>query len=177
MRYGLVLLLLALAAMVGWFAPRPSAPDEAGVHADTSQPVASATPAAGDAKRRAWLAGATLVTRQGDGHFYIDAGVAGSQTRFLVDSGASVVALTGTDARAAGLDWNEDDVAVIGRGASGPVRGVRVRLSEVDLDGFVARDVDAVIIPEGLEVSLLGQSFLNRLTSVSVDGNQMTLTP
>ncbi|MBT0667671.1 TIGR02281 family clan AA aspartic protease [Novosphingobium profundi] len=177
MRLGPVILLLATAAVVGWLAPDLTS----GSGKNKVMPARGRAEAAARddqaARKQAWLAGATLVERAGDGQFYLDADVEGSSTHFLVDTGASIVALTAADARAAGLDWSEDDVRVIGKGASGTVRGVPVRLSELDLDGFVARDVDAAIIPEGLEVSLLGQSFLTRLSSVKVDGNRMTIVP
>ena len=86
------------------------------------------------------------------------------------------MALTGEDARAAGLDWGQHEVAVVGRGASGDVHGVIRRIPEIDVGGITARNVEAIIIPEGLDVSLLGQSYLAHVRSVEIRGGQMVLS-
>lgn len=122
-----------------------------------------------------WLAGQTVLDRQRDGHFYTDASIDGVRVRLLVDTGASIVALTGEDAAALGLTWDEASLAPIGRGANGTVNGVPVRLDRVEVDGIEARDVQAAIIPEGLDVSLLGQSFLSRIQNVEISGDEMRL--
>lgn len=175
MRMGPVILLLGTAAFVGWFAPDLS------VHSrDAGSPVAETVHdnqqhALVQARPEAPSADETVLTREGDGHFYARADVNQHSTRFLIDTGASVIALTGADARSIGLNWDETQLQPIGTGASGTVYGVPVRLEHVELGAFGARDVGAVIIPEGLEVSLLGQSFLQRLRGVHIDGDRMTL--
>lgn len=123
----------------------------------------------------AWVAGATELARAPDGHFYADATVDGASLEFLVDTGASVVALTGTDARKAGLVWSAADVRPVARGASGPVHGVEVSLDRVTLGGHEARNVRAVIVPDGLAVSLLGQSFLTTIRPVRIEDDRMVL--
>jgi clan AA aspartic protease, TIGR02281 family len=173
MRMGPIFLLVSTAAVAGWFAPGLKAGrDEASANLSKS---ALAEQQVSDARRQAWLAGGTVLDRTADGHFYADADVESARIHFLVDTGASVIVLTGDDARAAGLTWNDGDVQPIGRGASGPVYGVPVMLPQVQLDGFEARDVQAAIVPEGLDVSLLGQSFLSRLDGVKIEGDRMTL--
>jgi aspartyl protease family protein len=94
----------------------------------------------------------------------------------LVDTGASVIALTGADAEAAGLIWDESEVRPIARGASGTVYGVYKRLDEVAVGDLAHRNVDAVIVPRGLDVSLLGQSYLGRLARVDISGERMELS-
>jgi aspartyl protease family protein len=94
----------------------------------------------------------------------------------LVDTGATVVALTGDDARGMGLDWDPDALAPVARGASGPVMGVPVTLPEMAVGDFAARDVRAVIVPEGLAVSLLGQSFLSQVPKVAIADDRLTLS-
>ena len=54
--------------------------------------------------------------------------------------------------------------------------GVPVRLPEVAVGDFVARDVEAVIVPEGLGISLLGQSFLSHIETVNISGDTLTLS-
>lgn len=122
-----------------------------------------------------WAAGATELPRAADGHFYAETRINGSQVEFLVDTGATKVALTGTDARAAGLYWSDADVREVARGASGPVFGVSVTLDRVTLGGHEARDVAALIVPEGLSVSLLGQSFLSTIHPVRIEHDRMVL--
>ena len=114
--------------------------------------------------------------RSRDGHFYADVSVDGQTARMLIDTGASVIALTGDDATAMGLSWDDSEVAVVAQGANGPVRGVRMVLPLVELGDFSAQDVAAVIIPEGLQVSLLGQSFLAKIGVVEIAGDAMVLS-
>lgn len=154
MRPGPVLILLALAGLVGWTAG--------------GAPVADAPAAAG-------ASGEVVLRREGDGHFYARALVKDRPIRFLVDTGATGVALTAADARAAGFVWSDDDLEPVGRGASGTVYGVRVTLPSVELGGTYARNVGAAIIPDGLHVSLLGQSFLKRAKGMRIEGDRMIL--
>ncbi|MEL7446995.1 MAG: TIGR02281 family clan AA aspartic protease, partial [Pseudomonadota bacterium] len=122
-----------------------------------------------------WLAEDHILERQPDGHFYVSANVEGTNVRMVVDTGASVVALTGRDASALGLDWDEADIRQIGQGASGAVYGVPANLSEIDIGGFAREDIEAVIIPRGLGVSLLGQSYLAQIDTVEISDDQMIL--
>lgn len=122
-----------------------------------------------------WYAGGHTLSRRGDGHFYASASIDGASIEMMVDTGASVIALTGDDAIAAGLDWDEEEVRHIGSGASGAVHGVPVTLEEVEIGGLVKRNVRAVIIPEGLDISLLGQSYLSQINNVEISGNEMIL--
>lgn len=134
--------------------------------------ASQATPASADAAANAWAEDLVL-TREADGHFYADVAVDGQSLRMLVDTGASVVALTGADAEALGLAWDPAEIAPVAQGASGPVEGVNVVIEELTLGDHVAHDVQALIIPEGLAISLLGQSFLSTLGQVQMRGDQM----
>lgn len=123
-----------------------------------------------------WNAGSHTLAREYDGHFYATTNVNGASLRMLVDTGASVIALTGADARAAGIFWDESEVRPVARGASGTVYGVQRQLDVVDVGGFTRRNVRAMIVPEGLDISLLGQSYLGQISSVNIAGNQMVLS-
>jgi aspartyl protease family protein len=170
MRINSVVVLVIAAAAAGWIAP--GLPVRT---ADQHAPEAASTNRDQATENAGWMAGETVLDREADGHFYAHAAVESRDARFLVDTGASVVALTGDDARAIGLAWDESDLVPIGRGANGTVYGVPVRLAEIRLGGFEERDVEAAIIPEGLDVSLLGQSFLSRLPGVRIEGDRMVL--
>ncbi|TCM18811.1 aspartyl protease family protein [Novosphingobium sp. PhB165] len=167
MRMGPIFLLAGTVAFVGWIAP--------GLKAGGSDHAKVATRHDDSSAKKAWLAGETVLSRAPDGHFYADADVEQRRTHFLVDTGATIVALTGNDARAIGLDWNDSDLMPIGRGANGTVYGVPVSIGRMELGGLEAHDVQAAIVPSGLDVSLLGQSFLSHVGNVRIEGEHMTL--
>jgi aspartyl protease family protein len=122
----------------------------------------------------AWAENVVL-TREVDGHFYADVTVDGVPLRMLVDTGASVIALTGADAEELNITWDPAQVGPVAQGASGPVEGVKVIIPEITLGDHSARQVQALVIPEGLAVSLLGQSFLSTLGQVQMSGELMVL--
>ena len=115
----------------------------------------------------------TVLEREEDGHFYAHAEVNGELVRFLVDTGATGVALTRADAERIGLELDPGGQEIVGSGASGPVRGERVELDSVSLDGKQALGLEGVVL-DGLEVSLLGQSYLGQY-SMEVRGDTMRL--
>lgn len=117
----------------------------------------------------------TVLDRKSDGHFYVDAMVNENAINFVVDTGATVVALTKADARAAGISFNPNRFRVIARGASGDVRGEKVTIKRLAIGQKEAWDVEAVVVDDGLDVSLLGQSYLEQIGSVSIANDKMTL--
>ena len=131
--------------------------------------------------RGGWSAGANAPSgevrlgRASDSHFYADADVGGTSIRMMVDSGASVVALTRRDAEAIGIDV--DRLPVVGKAqtAGGPVDMRAVMLDSVDVDGIEVRRVQAAVVDADMGVSLLGQSYLSRLGGVTIEGDTMTL--
>ena len=107
-----------------------------------------------------------------DGHFYADAQVNGTTIRFMVDTGASVVVLTGADAQRAGIQLPSRRETAMGVG--GPVEVAPVTLDRISIGGIEARGVRAAVADE-LPVSLLGQSYLQRVSSVEIRGDTMVL--
>ena len=103
----------------------------------------------------------TELERSSNGHFYTHAKVNGQLVRFLVDTGATDVALTVEDAQRAGLDVNPDTFEIVGEGASGPVRGKLIKIGSVEVEGKLVNDLNGVILADS-NLSLLGQSYLNR---------------
>ncbi len=168
--------LFASALLVGWLAPGLTVESGSGESAGAVPAQQDdARLAAAQTDKSAWLAGQHVLTRSSDGHFYADAYVDGSSFRLLVDTGASIVALTGSDADAMGLMWDRTSLQPIGRGASGTVHGVPTTIERMEVGGFEARNVQAAIIPDGLDVSLLGQSFLSQINNVEISGDEMRL--
>lgn len=118
--------------------------------------------------------GAVTLARAADGHFYAEARVNGTPVRFLVDTGASGLVLTRQDARRAGIGAGDHSDRAIGAG--GEVRLMPVVLNQVAMGPIVATGVEAYVAEEGsLPVSLLGQSYLSRIGSVSISGDEMVL--
>ena len=116
-----------------------------------------------------------VLTRGSTGHFFTDANVNGKgSVEFIVDTGASIVALGLDDARRLGVDVDPADFDIVGEGASGPVRGKYVMLDSVELDGIRAEHVRAVVLGNS-NMSLLGQSFLANVDEVSISGDYLTL--
>jgi aspartyl protease family protein len=96
------------------------------------------------------------------GHFIADGSVNGVPVRFMVDTGATVIALPGSDARRLGMDYLKGARGMV-QTANGPAPAYRVQLDVVRLGDVQLNGVEAIVIEQGLNVALLGMSFLNRL--------------
>ena len=118
--------------------------------------------------------GELALERGPGGHFHANASVNGATIPFIVDTGASTVALTVDSARSTGLYVDPADFTVVGTGASGETRGKRVTLDRLEIAGRTVEHVDGVVL-EGLEVNLLGQSVLSKLAGVEMRGDHMVL--
>lgn len=119
--------------------------------------------------------GDVQLDRAGDSHFYADTEIDGTNIRMMVDSGASIVALTRGDAEAIGIDVDSLPVSGIARTAGGEVPMRTVILDSVEIGGIEVRRVEAAVVDADMGVSLLGQSFLSKLDAVNVEGDRMTL--
>jgi aspartyl protease family protein len=109
--------------------------------------------------------GAAQIVKGADGHFWAEAKVDGRAVRFLIDTGATTVALSQTDAQRLGIDVRGLDYRYKVITASGQTRAASVKLASIAVAGAQVRDVDAMVIEKGLETSLLGMSYLGRLSS------------
>lgn len=109
--------------------------------------------------------GAAQIVKGADGHFWAEAKVDGRAVRFLIDTGATAVALSQTDAKRLGIDTKGLDYTYKVMTASGQTRAAKVKLASVAVAGAQVSDVDALVIENGLETSLLGMSYLGRLSS------------
>jgi aspartyl protease family protein len=117
----------------------------------------------------------TTLTRSSDGHFYADARINGTVIRVLVDTGASIVALTREDALKIGLIFSEKEFTDSAQTAGGKVALKSVTLDHVALGPVEASKVDAAIAGPELHQSLLGQSWLQQVGEVTIKGDVMTL--
>jgi aspartyl protease family protein len=119
---------------------------------------------------------AATLTADSRGHFFTTATVNGISLRFLVDTGASVVTLSASDARRAGVPYLNAAKGLL-QTANGVVAAYRVKLDTVSLGRITLHNVDGVVVDSDMMggIALLGLSFLNR-TEMRRDGDTMTLT-
>ena len=121
--------------------------------------------------------GAASITKSPDGHFWAEASVDGHAVRFLVDTGASAVALTGEDARRLGIDPSTLNYGYAVQTANGEAHAARVTLPNVSIAGARVDNVDAFVIDHGLETSLLGMTYLGRLSRFEATPTALILRP
>lgn len=117
---------------------------------------------------------ALVLRRDSGGQFHLSAQVNGQDTRFLVDTGADVVALTVEDADALGLGVDPASFEPIMRTASGTGYGARITLDTLALGEAEFQNVPAVVV-QGLHVNLLGQNVLRELGRVELSGDRMVI--
>lgn len=114
-----------------------------------------------------------------DGHYWADAVISsdsgGRAVRVMVDTGASVVALTRDDARRLGFQLQPADFTGTVITASGQVRAAPVRLDAVSVGSARVERVDALVVETGLPHSLLGMSYLGRLSAFTATPTGLTL--
>lgn len=111
-----------------------------------------------------------------DGHFYANATVNGVSVRFLVDTGASSIALSAEDAGRLGFDPANLEYFLPVTTANGRALAARVTLDEVRLGSIAFAHVTAAVMPPGaLDRSLLGMSFLDRLSGFELAGDRLVL--
>ncbi len=114
--------------------------------------------------------------RDRSGHFLTEARINGQRVNFMVDTGASVVAINASSAAHFGLYPSRGDFTANVTTANGTIKGARTRLAMVEVGGLVLRDVDALVLPdEALSENLLGLSFLSRLRRFEYSNGQMVL--
>jgi aspartyl protease family protein len=165
-----VIATIAVALTVGLIA-RPNAPaPSTPVAAPPSAPEQAAAP-----QKLGNGYAATELTRADDGHFYADLMVNGTPVHFLVDTGATSIALTREDAQKIGLQFSEGEFTARAQTASGTVGLKPVLLDRVTLGPLEATQVEAAIVEEGLGQSLLGQSWLKQVGTVTIENDKMML--
>jgi len=116
------------------------------------------------------------IPRDGRGHFQTEGRIDGQRIGFMIDTGASVVALNQTSAARFGLRPSRGDYNATVSTANGTIKAARTRIAMLDVGGLIVRDVDAMVLPdEALSENLLGLSFLSRLRRFEYANGQMVL--
>jgi aspartyl protease family protein len=117
-----------------------------------------------------------------DGHFWARVSIGstnggGVERRMLIDSGATVTALSPATAAAAGLDVRDPAIPVLLRTANGTVRAQTATIGRFALGNIAARDVDIVVAPGLGDTDVIGMNLLSRLKSWRVEGRTLVLVP
>jgi aspartyl protease family protein len=109
------------------------------------------------------------------GHFMADAQINGGHLRLMVDTGATMVRISTTDARRLGIDYTkgEPGISIVADGRRVP--NWRLKLDTVSVGGLTLYNVDATVGEGGVGYGLLGMSFLSR-TEMRREGQNLTLT-
>ncbi|MBR9833716.1 MAG: TIGR02281 family clan AA aspartic protease [Alphaproteobacteria bacterium] len=174
MKLSQVFITLALAALVAasvslLIAPRVQGPAQVDLNSATtpSQDEADLP----DQSRRS----ARLALRP-DGHYWARMLVNDkASVEFMVDTGASVVALTYRDAQKMGLNPGELDYEWEIRTAGGTTMGASVTIDSMRLNQVHIRNVEAMVLRANLDQSLLGMSFLRKLHSYEFRGERLII--
>ena len=154
------------------------------VMAQMADKMTAATPASAHAAIRAapgetvgQVGGRSLsIPRDSRGQFLAEGRIEGQRIGFMVDTGASVVALNETLAARFGLRPSRGDYNAAVTTANGTVKAARTRIAMLELGGLTVRDVDAMVLPdEALSENLLGLSFLSKLRRFEYANGQMVL--
>jgi len=111
-----------------------------------------------------------------DGHFWVNAKINGVERRMLIDSGATVTALSTDTARASGVDTGMGLAPVVLRTANGATPAETGTVDELRVGNIVARDLKVVSAP-GLDLDVIGMNFLSELESWRVEGGTLVLVP
>jgi aspartyl protease family protein len=145
----------------------------------------TATPALADTAARKAAPGETpaqagirsvSIPRDTRGHFQTEGRIDGQRIGFMVDTGASLIALNETSAARFGLRPSRGDYNATVTTANGTIKAARTRLAMVEIGGLVVRDVDAMVLPdEALSENLLGLSFLSKLKRFEYANGRMLL--
>ncbi|WP_159870873.1 TIGR02281 family clan AA aspartic protease [Novosphingobium sp. 9U] len=121
--------------------------------------------------------GETRVPMDGDGHFWLTARLNGVEGRFLIDTGATLTAISPAIAEAAGLKPKPLPQAVMMRTANGTIQAQLTTVDELRFGNVVARDLDAVVAPGLGDANVIGMNLLSRLASWRVEGRTLILVP
>lgn len=115
-----------------------------------------------------------VLTAGSGGHFTALGSINGRSIPFLVDTGATSVALSAEDARRLGIDFSKGQ-RITGSTANGTITAYRVKLNSVRIQDVEVFDVDAAVVPQGMPHVLLGNSFLSRF-QIKQENDKLTLT-
>jgi aspartyl protease family protein len=134
------------------------------LYSKSDNAAAVTTPAHADTRSTVEAGRRATIEQSANGHFQTEVAVDGRRVDFMVDTGASMIALRERDAAKLGIFPVPADYTATVSTANGNVKAARVSLKRVEVGNVVVRDVAALVLPDqALGQNLLGMSFLSRL--------------
>ncbi|MGB3752409.1 MAG: TIGR02281 family clan AA aspartic protease [Parerythrobacter sp.] len=121
--------------------------------------------------------GETRIPMARDGHFWLEAEVNGVPVNFMVDTGATLTALSQSTAQAAGLEPRQGGLPLRLKTANGTILADLTTIDELRFGNVAARGLDAVVAPNLGDTNVIGMNLLSRLKSWGVEDNTMILVP
>lgn len=112
-----------------------------------------------------------------DGHFWARATINGTEQRMMIDSGATITALSADAARRAAVGRELTIAPVMLRTANGVVRADTGTVERMQIDGIEARNLKVVISPAFGDTNVIGMNFLSQLASWRVERDTLILVP
>lgn len=112
-----------------------------------------------------------------DGHFWANATINGVERRMLIDSGATITAISADTAQRAAVDKSANLLPVVLQTANGAVQAETGTITSLVLGNIEARDLNVVISPALGNMDVLGMNFLSQLASWSVQDGTLILVP
>lgn len=112
-----------------------------------------------------------------DGHFWVRVRIDGIERRMLVDSGATITAISAETATAADLPLHDDLFPILLRTANGTIKARSATVGDLRLGTISARKLAVVVSPAFGDTDVLGMNFLSRLKSWRVEGRTLVLVP
>ena len=168
----IVVVAVAVASTLGRLPGSGAAPQRA-IMANAAEPPSP--DATGSAESLNPLDRGIVLKRASNGYFYADVQINnGAPLHMVVDTGATVIALSREDAQMAGLAVPIGMNDVVGQGPDGAVRGQQVMLDRVTMGDKTVEGIPAIVLNSGGQ-SLLGQSFLSKFASVHIEDDKMIL--
>ncbi|WP_375390420.1 TIGR02281 family clan AA aspartic protease [uncultured Sphingomonas sp.] len=117
------------------------------------------------------------IAMDADGHFWAKVSIAGVERRMLIDSGATITAVSTETAAAAGLKVDKPIFPLLIQTANGQISADTSTVPELRLGNVAARDLPVLVSPAFGDTDVLGMNFLSRLKSWRVEGRTLVLTP
>jgi aspartyl protease family protein len=121
--------------------------------------------------------GEVRIRMAADGHFWANSTINGVRRRMLIDSGATITAISESTAEAAGVEASSGPVPVVLRTANGLAPARAASVEELRLGNILARDLKVVVSPAFGDMEVIGMNFLSKLASWRVEGRTLILVP
>jgi len=121
--------------------------------------------------------GETRVPLAPDGHYWVRATINGHKANFLIDTGATLSAVSPEIAKAAGIEPRLGSIPVQIRTANGTVSAAMSSADRIAFGNIEAEGIDVVVAPGLGETNIIGMNLLSRLEGWRVEKGTMVLTP